>query len=179
MNKLIIGIVLLLLVALTGFSILQKGNNSSPTILQSENKTETLVSPATLPTQSVKNIVPLPTEEDVIRLFFSLINEHRIQEAIQMMSPIAVPDDSTRQAWGVQFNDIKSIQVVVLTPSNQEDWTDNQHVYQVKLDVVVSPESADAPIPYYGWGDNPNLRWIPIEKNSSGQWQIVGIATGP
>jgi len=39
--------------------------------------------------------------------------------------------------------------------------------------------SKNAPIPYYGWHDNPNVRWITLEKNSDGFWEIASLATGP
>ncbi|PIP52770.1 hypothetical protein COX08_04675, partial [Candidatus Beckwithbacteria bacterium CG23_combo_of_CG06-09_8_20_14_all_34_8] len=60
--------------------------------------------------------VPLPAGHDIVNLFFNLINEKRIPEAIEMMSETAVPDDSAKQAWGVQFNAIKSISVIDIEP---------------------------------------------------------------
>jgi hypothetical protein len=123
--------------------------------------------------------VPLISEEDIIRLFFELINEKRVPEAIAMMSPAIAPDDSTRQAWGVQFNDISSVRVQSIEPFWQDQWAENRHTYKVMLEVYVSPEAAKAAIPYYGWGDNPNVRWITIEKSQDKEWQIAAIATGP
>jgi len=47
------------------------------------------------------------------------------------------------------------------------------------LEVYVSSDAKDAPIPYYGWGDNPNIRWVVLEKDSDGSWKISALATGP
>ena len=122
--------------------------------------------------------VPLPQEEDVINNFFSQINERKIPEAVAMMSSTMVPDDSTKQAWGVQFNDIKSINVLKIEPSMPESWTEKSHVYKVTLEAYVSSDAANAPIPYYGWGDNPNIRWVEIVKEGE-LWRINDLATGP
>ena len=126
----------------------------------------------------IDDSVPLPQGEDVIKNFFALINERKIPEAVAMMSTTLVPDDSAKQAWGVQFNDIKSINVQKIEPSLPENWTDQSHVYKVTLEAYVSSEAADAPIPYYGWHDNPNLRWIEIVKEGE-LWKVNSIATGP
>ena len=73
-------------------------------------------------TTQPSSTVPLPTEEDIIRAFFNLINEKRIPEAITMMSKTMAADDSTKQAWGVHFNAIKSINIQQIEPSMQESW---------------------------------------------------------
>lgn len=46
--------------------------------------------------KETNNIVPLPTEEDIIKNFFQLINEKKIPEAISMMSKEIANDDSTK-----------------------------------------------------------------------------------
>jgi len=122
--------------------------------------------------------VPLPQEEDIIRNFFALIDEQKIPEAINMLSVSMVPDDSAKQAWGVQFNDIKSINVLKLEPSMPESWTEETHSYKVTLEAYVSSDAASAPIPYYGWEDNPNIRWVELVKEGE-LWKINSIATGP
>lgn len=122
--------------------------------------------------------VPLPTEEDIIRTFFNLINEKRIPEAIAMMNNNAVGDDSTKQTWGVHFDAIKSINVMSIEPSMKESWSQDKHSYKVTLEAYVSSEAANAPIPYYGWGDNPNIRWITLIKEGD-FWKIAELATGP
>ena len=131
-----------------------------------------------LPTETGQVEVPLPQEEDIVRNFFALINERKIPEAISSMSMSMVGDDSSKQAWGVQFNDIKSISVQKIEPSMPESWSDDKHSYKVTLEAYVSSDAANAPIPYYGWHDNPNIRWVEIVKEG-GLWKINSLATGP
>lgn len=123
--------------------------------------------------------VPLPSEEDIISLFFRLINEGKVDEAIGMMSQEAVPDKASQQAWKAQFEAIQSINPQAIQAYNREQWTEKEHLYQVTIAVSVSSEAANAPIPYYGWGDNPDTRWITLKKDQEGQWQIASLATGP
>ena len=123
--------------------------------------------------------VPLPTPEDIVRLFFDLINEKRIPEAINLMTDQMVGDDTSKQAWGVQFNAIQSIKVQNIEPSGKEQWTDTEKMFKVTLEVSVSPKAKDAPIPYYGWDKNPSIRWITTKKDTNGLWRIDLLATGP
>jgi hypothetical protein len=150
---------------------LLKRINSTPTPLP-ENTPTTEISPT-----SVASTVSLPTEEDIIRTFFGLIDEARIPEAVAMMSVEAVPDDSYKQAWGVQFNALDSIKVSKIEPYGQENWSPSSHTYKVNLEVAVSENAANAPIPYYGWGNGDNLRWVEIVKEED-LWKINQIATG-
>jgi len=95
-----------------------------------------------------------------------------------MMSTSMVGDDSHKQAWGVNFNALKSVKVLKVKPAMKENWTDNNHEYEVTLDIKVSPEAANAPIPYYGWENGSNIRWVEIVKEN-GLWKINSLATGP
>lgn len=128
--------------------------------------------------ETSENTVPLPQEEDIVRNFFALINEKKPSEAVGMMSSVNTKDDSQKQAWAVQFNDIKSVNVQKIEQSMPENWTADRHTYKVTLEVYVSSNAANAPIPYYGWHDNPNIRWVTIIKED-GLWKIDGLATGP
>ena len=185
MQKGIIWLPILIIVLLAfgigfaGFKYLQtKPTTLTPTTspnLQPSPETTRATSPTT---KSTNTTVPLPTGEDVIRTFFELINEHRAADAVMTMSQVNVANDSTKQAWGVQFDAIKSINIQKIEPSMPENWTDNKHVYKVTLEAYVSSEAANAPIPYYGWQDNPNIRWVVIVKEE-GLWKIDGLATGP
>jgi hypothetical protein len=126
-----------------------------------------------------KSQVPLPTGEDVVRIFFNLINEKRIPEAIGMMHSSMVPDDTSKQQWGVHFNSLVSVSVIKLEPFHKKEWTRAKNVYKVVLKVKVKQEAANAPIPNYGWENGENVRWIHIQKDKKGLWKIAGIATGP
>jgi hypothetical protein len=137
--------------------------------------------PDTAPTTHNKtkdSIVPKPQETNIINNFFSLIDNKDIPAAISMMSTTAVKDNSAKQAWGVQFNNIKSINVLQIEPSMPENWTPDRHIYKVTLEAYVSSDSANAPIPYYGWGDNPNIRWVELVKENN-LWKINALATSP
>jgi hypothetical protein len=130
------------------------------------------------PTVTVKitqKETPLPREDDIIRIFFNLIDEKRPTEAVAMMNET---ENSQKQAWAVQFNAIRSIKVLSVEPSMQNEWTDTKHSYKVVVDVTMKPESASAPIPYYNWDNGQNIRWINLEKSGNG-WKIAEIATGP
>lgn len=131
------------------------------------------------PTESKNNSVPLPQETDIVRSFFEIIGEHRPSDAVMMMTPVNTSNDSTKQAWAVQFNAFKSMEVKNIEPSMQSEWTENMHSYKVILQVEMKPEAASAqPMPNYGWDNGENIRWIQLEK-INGKWMIGGISTGP
>jgi hypothetical protein len=123
--------------------------------------------------------VPLPQGEDIVRSFFNLIGEGRIPEAVAMMDDSAVPSDSAKQAWGVQFNVFSSIAVKSIDPSNIGDEIKDQKTYKVVLEVKIKPGSEKAVIPNYGWENGENIRWVSLKKDESGIWKILGIGTGP
>ena len=115
--------------------------------------------------------VPLPQEEDIVRNFINLISEGNISEAVNMLTPKTIADDSQKQAWGMQLAAFKKISLKKIEPAGN-------NLYRVTLDVEMKPESAQGPIPYYGYGNGENVRWIGLEK-VDGYWKITGIATGP
>jgi hypothetical protein len=134
--------------------------------IQSGENTTTQITPTS------NSMVPLPQREDIVRNFFNLINEGKIPEAINMLTPNNTSDESIKQAWGVQFNAFEKI-----TVNKIENSFDN--TYKVTLNVLMKPESANAkPMPYYGWGDGEFVRWVSLEKINN-LWKISGIATGP
>ena len=119
--------------------------------------------------------VPLPSDEDIIRNFVNLIGEGSADKAALMMK---TKDETELQTWGVHFNAINSFKLLKIEKASEESWTDNKHIYKVVLDVWMDPRSADAPIPYYGWQNGENTRWITLEKVGD-IWKIAEIATGP
>lgn len=123
--------------------------------------------------------VPLPSAWYMVTLFFELINEHKISEAIDLMAPEMIGDGSSKQTWETHFNAIKSINIQEIEFHDRENWTNDKRELKVTLEVYVSSSAKNAPIPFYGWHDNPNVRWITLEKNSEGFWEISSIATGP
>jgi hypothetical protein len=123
--------------------------------------------------------VPLPQEEDIVRLFFSLINEKRIPDAVAMMDVSAAPNESAKQSWGVQFNIFSSISVKSIEPSSLGGEPDDQKTYKVVLVTKIKPGSEKAAIPNYDWENGENIRWVSLKKDASGMWKILGIGTGP
>lgn len=127
-----------------------------------------------LPTPSPLITVPLPSKEDAVNLFFSLINEKKIPEAIAMMDKNMVSDDNAKQGYGVQFNAIQSIKVTEIQPALEPA---GPNTFQVRLEVAMDPASEKAMMPFYGW-DPISIRWVEL-TNNNGQWQIASLSTGP
>lgn len=125
------------------------------------------------------NVVPLPQEKDIINNFFQLIAESKPSDAVMMMTADITKNDSSKQAYGVQFNAFASIKVKSIEPSMSEEWTTDRHTYKVILEVKMKPETASVqPIPNYGFENGENYRWVTILKEGS-LWKIEGLATGP
>jgi len=125
----------------------------------------------TQPTPTEQSGVPLPQQEDIVRNFLDLINESKIPEAVNMLSPQTISDESQKQAWGVQFNAFKKLIVKKVEPAGENN-------YKVTMDVEMKPEAADAVIPFYGYENGINIRWIGLVKVDN-SWRVTGFATGP
>lgn len=123
--------------------------------------------------------VPLPSGEYIVGLFFKLLGDKRIPEAIAMLNEAMVPDEVSKQAGGVQFNGMELVKVIKVEPWQKEAWTEDLQTFKATLSVDMAPNTAEAPIPYYGWEGEPDIRWVTLNKNSEGRWQIAEIATGP
>jgi hypothetical protein len=149
-------------------------------ISQGENQeVGSAVNATSSPTKKTEgNTVPLPQDTDVVNTFLSLIGEGKASDAVMMMPSKITGDDSTKQAFGVQFSAMKSVKVKKMEASSQADWTDTWHQYMVTLDVVMDPSSANNPIPFYGYEKGENVRFITLVKEGN-QWKIEGLATGP
>lgn len=170
MFKLLMAIFLTFLSSVFGLSKMKdlKVNNQ-------ESPTQVIVSIAPSPSPVITQAnVPLPTGQDIVRVFFELINEKRIPEAISMMSSKAVPDDTHKQGYGVTFNQFKEIKVINIKESMKEEWTSDRQTYMVNLDVMIRSDS-NQPIL---WDDGENTRFVTLAKENN-LWKIDGIATGP
>jgi hypothetical protein len=53
-----------------------------------------------------------------------------------------------------------------------------ENFYKVTMDVEMKPESANAVMPFYGYDNGENIRWIGLIKVDN-LWRITGLATGP
>jgi len=123
------------------------------------------------PTLGQKNpIVSMSTQEEVVRTFFNLVSEKKVPEAVVMLSQKAASDDSTKQAWAAHLATFESIQVEKIERLGGD-------TFRVDLKVQVSQEGANASVPYYGWSNGKNTRWVKLAKEKE-SWKIDELATG-
>jgi hypothetical protein len=119
----------------------------------------------------------LAPEEEIIYLLFGSINNRQNQEAVKLLSKNLNPNKETERLWLEQFNAIRSVHILDIKERSKDTWTDTKKIYKVTLEVYVDNSAANAPIPYYGWEDNPNIRFITVVK-INGRWYIDQIGTG-
>lgn len=185
MKKLCVPVIMCSSIFLAGCDVIPPKNDAldPSTTIQNERVTQAdtqvpnSVTAIPTATQAVDNSggVPLPTAEDIIRFFVSLVEAKRPSDAVTTMN---VTDDSEKQAWAVQFNAINSMKLLNSEPASTSEWSSTKQIYKVMLDVQMNPNSENAPIPYYGWDNGQNIRWITLEKVGK-VWKISSIATGP
>ena len=110
--------------------------------------------------------------------FFILVNARQAEEAMRIMDPKMLGTDAQRQAWRSQLGAIRSIHVMDVVPVEVKTWTSRRQKFKVLLEAHVA-DTPGAPVPFYGWHDNPNTRWITMVLGEKKAWQIREIATGP
>jgi hypothetical protein len=121
---------------------------------------------------------PAADSVQVIQVFVESIDDGRVSDAMAMISPELLANPETKDGWRRQFSAIRSIGLVGV--SEVEGGNAGLCVtYEVRLEVHLAPEAARAPIPNYGWDDNPNIRWIKLCPDSERTWMITSIGTGP
>jgi len=110
--------------------------------------------------------------------FFAIVNSRDVNEAMKSMAPSMMRTPEQRKAWRRQLSAIRSIHVMKAEPANVEAWSNKRHIFKVTLEAYVE-NVPDAPIPCFGWHDNPNVRWVTMELDNRRRWVVAGIATGP
>ena len=110
--------------------------------------------------------------------FFVLVNARQTEEAMRIMDPRMLATDAQRQAWRSQLGAIRSIHVIDVVPVEVEAWAPRRQKFKVSLEAHAADTPA-APVPFHGWHDNPNTRWITMVLGEKKAWQIREIATGP
>lgn len=110
------------------------------------------------------------SQQAVAQNFFGNLAALKIQDALALMDA----DSNTKQAWGVNFNTIKSLKVNKIEEAFKEEWTPNRQSFKVELGVQIKPEGEQ-----FGWRNGANYRWITLEKNQSGQWMVHELANNP
>lgn len=119
---------------------------------------------------SVATGIPLQQETDILHRFFSLVDEKKIVEAVGMTND--------GQEWVAQLNAMDSVKILSIDTSLLGDWTTQRHTYKVTLEMRMNASSANSPIPYYGYKNGVNIRFISLVKSGT-IWKIESIATGP
>ena len=114
---------------------------------------------------------------ETIQRFIAAIDAQRPADAVDMMSVELNPDATAKREWVQHFSAIKSIRVMAIEPSALGVPAPCAQ-YKVKLEAHVAADPK-APMPFYGWDDNPNFRWIMLCPNQSGAWLIASFGTGP
>jgi hypothetical protein len=128
--------------------------------------------------KSGENNVPLLQGKDIVNNFFNLIKEGKASDAVMMMSKNIINDDSVKQVYIQQFEAMKQLKIISIEESSKSDWKENWQQYMVTFDVWMDPSSENAPIPYFGYENSTNTRFINLVKENN-VWKIEGIATGP
>lgn len=139
-------------------------------------------------TASVKNGVTLSAttrsyssnDEGVstVKDFLALIDAKQVAQAVDMLTPEIIASMPARQAWEEQFTAFASVLPVEVQPAEQDRWSNTIHIYKVKVNAEINPAAANAPIPYYGYDNGLNVRWIALQKVNE-VWKILSISTGP
>lgn len=173
----------ILVIIILGVALRQYGGNGTiftpPTPKETGSPSLISTLTATLiktPTATVE--VPNTDGKGVVEQFLKAVSDHKPGDAVGFMASKTVSDDGQKQAWAVQFNAFKSLLVKSIEPSMPEEWSDTSQTYKVTMNVEMKPESADMPIPYFGYEKGTNIRWVSAEKTGT-DWKVLGIATGP
>ena len=122
--------------------------------------------------------VPLHEDEELITSFSNLISQGKAKDAVKMLSLQNTSSEEMKKMWQEQFEAMKSVKVLSLEPAMKSSWTDQRREYKVVLDMVMDESSKDAPIPYYGYDQGENTRFIVLVKEGN-KWSIDTIVTGP
>ena len=110
------------------------------------------------------------SQQKIATQFLGFLSDKKITEALAMMDA----NDETKQAWGVNFNTLNSLTVKSCAEDSKSDWTPTRQSFKCELDVSVKPEGERI-----GWKNGQNFRWISVQKNASGVWQIHELANNP
>lgn len=106
---------------------------------------------------------------DRAKEFFQFLSDKKIDEALAMMDA----GESTKQAWGVNFNTIQSLELKKIEPVYEDEWTSARQIFRAELEVKVTSEGEG-----YGWSQGQNTRWLSLEKNNE-VWQVHELANNP
>lgn len=109
------------------------------------------------------------SQEQVVRDFLNALAAKDIQKALGMMDA----NEDTKQAWGVNFNSIRSLEIKSLGEVFKEEWTPTRQSFKAVLQVQANEQGLQM-----GWANGENHRWITVTKNNN-VWQIHELANNP
>jgi hypothetical protein len=112
----------------------------------------------------------------VIWKFSEAVDQKNIPQAMSYLSDNLTANDQDKQTWNNYLDSFTKFKITEI-----EKWNDPDEVgfYRVIYDVSLKPEGLRAIIPFYGWSEGKNFRWIRLAKNNEGLYKITEIATGP
>ncbi|MBP1745273.1 MAG: hypothetical protein H6Q58_2251 [Firmicutes bacterium] len=109
----------------------------------------------------------------LILKYFTLIDEGKYSDALDMMDENLVPDSAAEKSWTDGWKSIDQISIDWTYKYYEEEWTADTQTFEVNLNVKPSPDSVDS-----NWAVGENTRFITLKKTAGG-WIIHEIATGP
>jgi len=120
----------------------------------------------------------LPTDLEFLKIFFDTVNSKNMPFAMNMLDPSFSSTEESKKTWESYLSSFKSIALKNTEEANKNEWTDIMHIYKVTLTVETSEEYAKATIPYFGYDNGDNIRWITLKKGGDNLWRVAGFATG-
>jgi hypothetical protein len=128
--------------------------------------------------ESSNNPASLPSDTDSIALLFQAINQKNSAITLAVMDPTAIQTEADKKGWAEQFAAFEKVELKSIEVSNKDAWKDNEHIYKIVVNAKMTAASAKAMIPYYGWGDGDNTKWVTVRKGTDELWRVVGFASG-
>ncbi len=161
------------------FIVKNRGNKSNSDRQQTQDAENSDVSVTTSSLVSEDDTVPKPSGEDVIRIFFTLINEGNPADAVLMMSENMVGSEpiqanSLMQSYAVTFSNWNSVEVASIEPYAVNEWTSEKQFYKVIVNIDIDETAQEEML----WDQGENTRWITLVWKN-GKWEIDDISTGP
>lgn len=101
--------------------------------------------------------------------FIQNIADKKFDKALAMMDA----NESTKQGWRENFNQIKSLQIKFVEPYLREEWSAAREMYKFTLEASVTAKGEQ-----WGWNNGENFRWVVVEKNGD-NWQVHELANNP
>lgn len=116
---------------------------------------------------------PSGDARDTIDEFFSLLDEGKADQALDLMSSSAVVNEQTRSMWLGAFEALESITVDKIEEHMQDSWSDTVEHYQCALEVRLKPDAQPGL-----WEEGEITRYVGVQAEN-GVWKIREISMNP